>query len=72
MKNILIKVLEYGTHKSTWAGLVALLAHAGITQIAGVDTTALIDAAVYVFSAAMIFVAERNKDNTDKVEKLLS
>ncbi len=71
MKNIIIQVLEYLTHKSTWAGIVVALGTVGVQTVGGIDLGVIAEGAAMIVSGVLVFVAERNKDNTDKVEELL-
>ena len=71
MKNIIVQVLEYLTHASTWAGIAVALGTVGIKTIAGIDLSVVAEGAALIVSGVLVFIVDRNKDNTDKVENLL-
>jgi len=71
MKKLLVSALEYLTHKSTWAGIVVALGTFGVQKVAGIDLGTVAEAAALIASGLLVFVAEKDKDNTDKVEAML-
>lgn len=64
MKALLLKVLEYLMHASTWKGLVAVATAAGLV-LTEVQAEALIAAGLGVVGLIQVFVDDHDKDKLE-------